>query len=224
MSAAGEILFRARNGPAKLLRWLTDRLLDRYSDKKFGIVSSQRKTASELGFDSSEYVPYQAVNYTDMEEILAILQPGADDVFLDLGCGMGRAVCMAGMHRMRSVIGVEISPELCQIAIDNVAKMTARLACRDVRIVNSDAASYTIPGDVSILYLFNPFGGSVLRRVFENVNASLQVAQRPLRLIFSGTLSSRSFAEEAARHSWLKLTSKHVLRSGLMVLVYQAAG
>ena len=223
MIAVAEMLFRLRSGPVKLGRWLSNRLLDRYLDHKFGIESGGRRSVRELGFTSPDYVEYQAVSYADMEEILAILRPGADDVFLDLGCGMGRAVCMAGMRRLGSVIGVEISPQLCEIASNNVAKMARRLECQDIRIVNSDAASYAIPGDVSIVYFFNPFGGKVLRRVLENVRRSLQMARRPIRLVFYGTLSSARFADEAARHPWLRLASKHALRSGTIVLVYQAA-
>jgi len=219
--ALAELAFRLRRGPVKLARWLIDRLLDGYQDRQFGIVSSPRRSSTDLGFTSPEYVEYQAVSYADMEELLGLLRLSAEDVFLDLGCGMGRAVCVAAMRPLRTVIGVEISAELCEIAQANVAKMAGRLKCRDVRIVRSAAETYTIPGDVSIVYLFNPFGGDVLRQVLKNTGASLRAAPRAVRLIFYGTLSSARFEAEAARHEWMKMVQKHVLASGIVVLVYR---
>ncbi len=211
-----EFLFRARGGPRKVARWLTDRISDKYRDRKFGIASSARRSASDLGFTSPEYVEYQAVSYDDMEELLALLSPNAEDVFLDLGCGMGRAVCMAAMYPMRAVIGVEISAELCRLAQENVTKMAARFKCRDVRIVQSAAEQYAIPPEVSIVYLFNPFSGETLRRVLDNIRS----ARHRMRVVFYGTLSSETFEAEAARCAWLRMDSRHVLASGIVVLVY----
>ena len=206
------------------MRWITDRLFDRLRDRRHGIDSAKRRSAAELQLASADSVEYQAVSYGEMEELLRLLRPGPADVFLDLGCGMGRAVSLAAMYPMRAVLGVEISGELCAIAKQNICKMAGQLKCHDVRIVEGNAADYAIPREVSIVYLFNPFTGATLRQVLENLALSINETPRRVRVVFYGTLSSESFAAEAGEHSWLKLETRHVLSSGTAVLVYRAFG
>ena len=89
---------------------------------------------------------------------------------------MGRALCLAALYPFRSVIGVELSPELCKIAQQNVDRIKAKLRCQDVQIVNGNAIKYKVPSDVSIIYFFNPFVGEVMRKVLDNIALSLRAA------------------------------------------------
>ena len=85
--------------------------------------------------------------------------------FLDLGSGMGRAVLLAARHPFRTVIGVEISPALHEMALRNVADFVGKRECRDVRLVRADAAGYAFPRGDLVVYLYNPFRGAVLERI-----------------------------------------------------------
>src|SRR6516225_8353137 len=42
--------------------------------------------------------------------------------FVDIGCGKGRALMVASAFPFRRLVGVEISPELCEIARANTAR------------------------------------------------------------------------------------------------------
>ena len=215
-----EIRYRLGRGPISTWFWVTDRLRDAAHDRRFGIFSSKRQGQSKLGFSSREFSPYQATSYPDLYDLFRSIHRNPNDVFLDYGAGMGRVVCIAATYAFRSVIGIEMSSELCEIARRNVELVRGKLLCQDVRILNCDAAEYELPGDASIIYLFNPFGGSVLSQVLRNIRQSLARNPRNLRLIFHGTLSTDHFRREAAHHPWLTLQAQTVLRTGTLALTY----
>ena len=60
--------------------------------------------------------------------------------FVDVGCGMGRALLLASELPFRQVVGIELSPALHAIARENVANARGlQRRCRDVRIRRGDA-------------------------------------------------------------------------------------
>lgn len=215
-----EVFFRLRRGPRRTWHWIADRLRDSQYDREFGISSSPKIQLKEPGLTSPELVHYQAVSYGDMRELLQLLAIGPSDVFLDYGSGMGRAVCLAATYPFKSVIGVEISAELCGIARRNLSQARGKLRCRDVRILEGDAADYQIPDEASVFFFFNPFRGSVLSKVLDNIARSVRESSRKIQVIFYGTVSSEHFRAQAGKHAWLSLTSETVLRTGAVVLLY----
>ncbi len=215
-----ELLFRIRAGPRRTLRWAADRLLDKQFDHRFGIESSERRLTERSHTDSPDFVGHQPVSYTDMRQLLAGLTIRSDDVFLDYGSGMGRAVCLAATYQFRTVLGVEISPELCRIAIRNLESARSKLRCKDVRIVNANALRYEVPAEVSVIFFFNPFGGATMQAVLDKIEDSLRHRRRSLQVIFYGTVSCHAFRAEAAKRDWLALESETVLKTGALVSVY----
>jgi predicted RNA methylase len=86
--------------------------------------------------------------------------------FVDLGAGMGRAVLLAAEFPFRAVIGVELHPTLTRIARRNAAVWRASGRARaPIRIICADATTFDPPAGPCVAFLFNPFGGPVLRRV-----------------------------------------------------------
>jgi SAM-dependent methyltransferase len=124
----------------------------------------------------------------------------AEDVFLDYGCGKGRAVVLAATHPFRKVMGVELSADLCERARDNLKRAGKKLRCKDVEIVNADAAHYRIPAEVSVIFLWNSFFGQVLIQAIEQVRLSLAASPRRLRLINASPHGERDVLQE---YSWL---------------------
>ncbi len=216
-----EVLFRLRGGPVRTWRWILDRIRDGRLDRQFGIYSSPKRSSKELGFQSPDLVPYQAVSFSDLREILDNSSISSRDVLLDFGSGMGRVVCFAAVrYELQSVMGVEISPQLCEIARRNLEGLRPRFKCCDVKIVNADAVEYEVPDHVTLVYFFNPFRGEVLTQVLENIERSCRRSPRRIRVLFYGTVSSRGFREEASRHPWLILEATRLLRTGAMLLSY----
>lgn len=218
---ASELKFRLRLSLPFHWRWLADRLGDRYLDRKFGIVSSERRSLVQLGLEVPDCTDYQPVSYSDFHALLKRISIGSDDVFLDYGSGMGRALCLAALYPFRSVIGVEMSAELCAIAGRNIDRVRHKLRCQDVRVANVNAVDYEIPSEVSVIYFFNPFGGSVLAKVLTNIAASLHAVPRRLVILFCGTASSEAFRLEARTQRWLDLRSQIMLPTGTVGLIYE---
>lgn len=82
------------------------------------------------------------------------------------------------------VIGVELSPELTDVARRNVAQSVRGLRCRNVELVNADVVHYDVPDDVSVVYMFNPFRGPVFDTAVAQLLASVNRKPRAVRLIY----------------------------------------
>lgn len=170
-------------------------------ERRLGIrtVGSIDAAALNSGADSFGYQP---IPYAALETALQAVGVGRNDVFIDMGCGMGRAVVLAGLSSLRRAIGVEISWELCLLARQNVDRARRRLKTPDVNIVHADARDYTVPDDATVLLLFNPFNEPTLRCMLENVRQSLDRAPRVLTIIYAIPAARRDLLADV---SWLQL-------------------
>jgi hypothetical protein len=100
-----------------------------------------------------------------------------------------------------------------------------RLACQDVELVNSDVLEYELPDDVTVVFMFNPFGGAIFEAVMAKIVASLDRAPRPLRLVYGNPVEehrvlatgrARLVREHRTTHS--DVTAEHAGRICLYVL------
>jgi hypothetical protein len=116
---------------------------------------------------------YEATPVDDADRLLdaSPLAP-EHSTFIDIGSGMGRVVLLASRRPFRQIVGVEISPALHQIARENSERWPpAERACRDIRLLRADAASFAFPGGDLVVYLYNPFRAEVLDPVLDNLLA-----------------------------------------------------
>jgi SAM-dependent methyltransferase len=160
-----------------------DRVVERYYEWHFGVETGNVISTRELGFAGQDYHYYVATEYDGLFALLRHLQLGSSDVFLDYGCGKGRAVVVAATFPLARVIGVEVSDVLAAQAEQNLARAARRLRCHQVAIIRAAAENYEIPDTVSIAYFYNPFSGDVLTRTFDRLRASLRRRARRLRLV-----------------------------------------
>lgn len=94
--------------------------------------------------------------------------------FIDLGAGMGRATLLATEYPFRMVIGVELNPTLARIGRRNITLWRkAGRAGAPLRMVCGDAAEFALPAGPCVVFLFNPFGAPVLRRMLAHWTRSL---------------------------------------------------
>lgn len=174
--------FRQR-GPVNAAALYAYRIHEKYRDWRLGIRTAGDIDASDLGL-GAECVQYQPVNYRCLDVMFSHLDICENDVFLDYGCGKGRAVIVAAMNPLGRVIGVELSPELSKAARENVDRAACRLACSDVEVVTTDASGYKVPRDVTVVFLFNPFTGSILTAVQQKIYESILDAPRRVRIVY----------------------------------------
>jgi SAM-dependent methyltransferase len=97
--------------------------------------------------------------------------------FLDVGAGMGRAVLLAAELPFRQVLGVELNPTLARIARRNLTVWRASGRARaPMKIISGDAVEFQLPAGPCLVFLFNPFGAPVMRRLLTAWNKSMSKA------------------------------------------------
>lgn len=173
---------RGLRGTLRRLRRVASSVL---RERRLGIQTTGSISGSALAFDVASF-GYQPIPYASFDAAMrhVSIRPG-EDVFVDYGCGMGRAVILAATLPFRRVIGVERSNVLSQIARENIHRASSHLRCSEVTIATADARHYELPDDATHLFLFNPFDESIVTDVLARVRSSLDAHPRPLSVIYA---------------------------------------
>lgn len=105
--------------------------------------------------------------------------------FIDVGAGMGRAILLAAEMPFRDVVGIELNPTLAQTARKNLAVwQAAGRALAATRLVCGDAIEFAFPSTPCLVFLFNPFGATVMRRLLTKLAANFASFPGQLDLIY----------------------------------------
>jgi SAM-dependent methyltransferase len=158
--------------------------LNRATDGLLGIRTSEQVTLEELGFARGNLGRYQPTSWLRVVRALRSLNPGRDDVVVDLGCGRGRALFAAMSMPFRRVIGVELSPRLADEARVATARRRFWMRAGGVEVIAADAAGWPLPDEVTIVYMYNPFWGPVFTAAVDNILASVDRRPRRLRVVY----------------------------------------
>jgi hypothetical protein len=95
-----------------------------------------------------------------------------DYVFIDIGCGKGRALMLASDLPFRRVVGVELNAALVSIARKNLIKWQASAhVCDDIEVLNADALEVPFPESPTLLYVFNPFDAHLTQLLLDRIQA-----------------------------------------------------
>lgn len=152
-------------------------------DGRYGVETSDVVRLEDLGLASEERVDYEPSDWRTLARVLPRRDVTADDVFLDYGAGMGRMLVQAAAYPFERILGVELSPDLAEVARRNAAARPD-LGGDRLEVVVTDATAYELPDDVTVIFMHSPFKGEVFRAVLERIAASLDRRPRRLRLIY----------------------------------------
>jgi SAM-dependent methyltransferase len=156
----------------------------RYGVRTSGYLQLTNTSVGEAGARRGHR--YRAVNAWAFKQVLARLAPPKDSRFVDLGCGLGRACLLAADYGFSRVRGVDMVPEFCAQAGNNVKSFCAAGKNRTpVEILLEDAVDYSSRSDDDIVFLYNPFPAPVLEMVLTNFIAQAGHHQRPVWIIYS---------------------------------------
>jgi hypothetical protein len=139
--------------------------------------------------DMNPYEPAPARAVLDLVDQIAW---SPQDVFFDLGSGLGRVVILVHLLTGLRAKGVEIDPALCQQA----HQAAQRLNLAGVEFVEGDAREIDF-AHATVFFLFTPFKASVWRAVMDKLHR--ESLQRKLTL---GTYGPCTL--EAAQEPWLR--------------------
>jgi predicted RNA methylase len=128
---------------------------------------------------------YRGSSWLVLREMFANLEVAEDDVFIDIGSGMGRVLFMAARRPFRRVMGVELDEQLNEIARQNIERNRHRLQCQDVEIVTADVLDWEIPDDVTIAYIYRPFRTEVFEHILDRLLESIDRRPRQVRFIYN---------------------------------------
>jgi SAM-dependent methyltransferase len=96
-------------------------------------------------------------------------------VFIDFGSGKGRVLLAAAAFPFKEVIGVELSRELHDIALQNIARFSlTETRVGRIASIHGDAAAFAVPQSNIVCYFYNPFGPPIMERVVERLVAHSQ--------------------------------------------------
>ena len=146
--------------------------------------------------------PYQPTDPALFQEMLTSLKVDFGDfVFVDIGSGKGRTLLMASDYPFRRVIGVELLPELNQVAQANLRKYKSDAQkCFQLESCCADARQYVFPTEPAVLYLSNPLPRAGLVRVIENLERSLEEHPRRVSVLYHNPIHE----DVLAARPWLK--------------------
>ena len=154
-----------------------------------------------LGVFHSPYQPTESVLFHEM--IAALVEQAGFDfptfTFVDLGSGKGRTLLMASDYPFLRIVGVELLPTLHHAAQENLGKYRSESQkCFALESICADATEFSLPADPILLFLFNPFPESGLRRVIANLENSLREHPRKIYVIYHNPLLEHVLRESSA--------------------------
>ncbi len=187
----------------------------RFGTRTSGLVAGRHLQARHR--EGRDATAYYAVAPSVFHALLARWQrtrpPAPIDAytFIDLGAGMGRALLLAAEYSFRSVLGVEMHPTLARIARSNMALWRAQARARTpMRVLCRDAAEFPLPPGPCVIFLFNPFGAPVLRRVLRAWRSGMRNRIAPIDVLYVNNEQDHVMAMEPG---FMRLFSGRVHRS-----------
>ncbi|GAA1013546.1 hypothetical protein Aple_087630 [Acrocarpospora pleiomorpha] len=154
-------------------------------DYRYGVETTEFAHLDQFGLAHDERVYYSPANWGTLRRTLPAHEVRAEDVFLDLGSGKARMVLEAAARfPFRKVIGVELSPELTEVARANLKSTRLPVHPDRVDLVQSDVLDYEIPDDVTVVFLNNPFRGEIFAAAVTKLLASVDRRPRPVKVIY----------------------------------------
>jgi SAM-dependent methyltransferase len=175
--------FRRRyGGPYRSVHALTGRIMFARGQ----IDTTRIVHLDELGLAARDRVESCPSGWLYLRRALKGCRIARDDVFVDFGSGMGRAVYLAARgYPFGRVVGVEIAQQLNDIAGENIRRTRFKFRCQDVELVTCDVMAYVVPDDMTYAYFFNPFTGAIFQTVLDNIIASLDRRPRTLTICYA---------------------------------------
>lgn len=137
-------------------------------------------TLEETGLSTARSIPYSDSGGPELAEVFRTLPILPTDAIVDIGCGKGGTLITLSQLGFRHLGGVDISPEVIQVARRNVA----RIGLTNVEFWCGDAGAFTALDQFTYVYCYNPFPCPVMQEVVANLTASIRRTPRTVRIVY----------------------------------------
>ncbi len=196
---SGRLLLEA--GIARLINRTLAKLFDaRHGTQTCGIVFPEQMDIDPERKAHGQF--YVATPFYEFKRLMARLDVDTTKyTFIDFGCGMGKVLLYADAYNFQSVIGIEYSTLLADIARKNIA-----LYCGDKtpppQVIIGDAGTFKIPPTPCVLFFFNPFSSTVTGEVLVNLHQAYQDGNQDIYIVWYNTTDNAAPLFEAP---WLQV-------------------
>lgn len=143
-----------------------------------------------------EMVFYQKTPARFIFELVKKAEFPKDDVFFDIGSGLGQVAMLINLLTDIKTVGVEFDPAFCKYS----EECAATLGLSEVAFINADAreANYS---SGTVFFMYTPFRGKMLQDVLDVLRK--ESLKREIRIITYGPCTM-----EVAAQDWLHRTSE----------------
>lgn len=165
-------------------------------------------TTSPSSFDASgvaaqaavDGVRYQGVSPQTTRQLLDLIPSAARRaVFIDYGCGKGRAIIIAAESGFSHLIGVECNHQLAVACRRNLKRSSATNAAVLCCVHEGNAAEFQPPPRPLVAFLYNPFRGETLRRVIDRLRGHALLGGHSVWVAYVNPVERESFVEAGFR-------------------------
>ena len=187
-----ELSFKEKIRRGHFIYFLYCKIYERIMDKKIANTSLEVWIFNK----GNGIFPVQSANYRILRALKKEIDLGSKDVFVDVGCGMGRLIGYLRVCKIKGkkTYGIDINRE--------AAEFSKRLfdGSDDVKIIYGDATKVKIK-EATVYMVFNPFGGKILKSFLDNVE---KIAKRDTRIYYLHAVYEDVFYERRERWELLK--------------------
>jgi hypothetical protein len=193
--------------PRALLQWLEDSATDNepgsplpglgfdYRDELVsGVFQLPEPSAPNLQ-PSLEMVPYQPTPVRHVLHLIAAAAVAEDDVFVDLGSGLGHVPLLVSMLTGTQSLGVEVQAAY----VVSARKCAHSLRLSRLQFIAQDARDADLSRGTTF-YLYSPFKGSILADVLSALRR--ESLRRPIKICSLGPCTRR-----LSHETWLKASA-----------------
>lgn len=200
----------------KILKTAIDLL--RSLESQAGDLLLNINTCGNVYFDRSgirrEYSDYETTAHTTVLSAIRAVKPSENDCVYVIGAGKGRAMCHFARLKVRRVVGIELSRQLCEIASENLESLRGRRSPFEVR--NEDAVSADL-AEGTIFYMFNPFDHEPMRKFLANLSGDHGPRDPGMKIIYLNPLCREVFSE----FPFLKAIHDQKRLTGIRMIIYE---
>jgi 2-polyprenyl-3-methyl-5-hydroxy-6-metoxy-1,4-benzoquinol methylase len=188
-------------------------------EKKYGINSTSFHNLSRFkitGRQLAHATEYMPVNYFTIEHLFDHLPKQAmAGTFLDIGCGKGRAMCVAAAYGFQHVAGIDFAKEMIDAAEKNLLLTKQRYSSLSYHLAWDDVSTLEIGKQVQTIFLFNPFDEVLIKTVLQKIDASLKAYPRELYVLYASPRHEEFFF--AAGYDVLFRVKKYRFLEGIIL-------
>lgn len=147
--------------------------------------------------------PYGGSQPSIVRTVLAGLPHPEAYAFVDIGCGKGRPLVVASELPYRRIVGIDLAPNLIEIAGRNARAVAARHPQRTaIELQTGDATAVEAPADRVVYFMYNSFNCTLVAALVAHLEQQLQNGLSHLFFVYYNPVHAKVFDESPAFTRW----------------------